>query len=126
MSLKPELELADSSNGVKLICQNIHLKQNNVYLKFLVQNYDSTEFLTGKMLLSYKPRGSKDSVKFYPNYVASYPIILGGRQKVLVYVARLTTITDEENLKFEMVDRLDKLKLAVTIPGAAYNKAQEN
>lgn len=126
MSLKPELELMDSSSNVKLICQNIDFKHNNVYFKFLVQNYDSTEFLTGKMLLSYKPRGSKDSVKLYPNYVANYPIILGGRQKVLVYVARMTTVTDEENLKFEVVDRLDKVKLAVTIPGSAFNKARGN
>ena len=124
MSLKPELELMDSSSNVKLICQNINFNHNNVYFKFLVQNYDSTEFLTGRMLLSYKPRGSKDSVKLYPNYVANYPIILGGRQKVLVYVARPATITDEENLHFEMVDRLGKLKLELMIPGSAYNKGQ--
>lgn len=124
MSLKPELELMDSSSNVKLICQNIDFKHNNVYFKFLVQNYDSTEFLTGKMLLSYKPRGSKDSVKLYPNYVAGYPIILGGRQKVLVYVARPAAIADEENLRFELVDRLDKLKLEITVPGSAYNKEQ--
>ncbi|MGN6211315.1 hypothetical protein [Parafilimonas sp.] len=124
MSLKPELELMDSSGNVKLICQNIDFKHNNVYFKFLVQNYDSTEFLTGRMLLSYKPRGSKDSIKLYPNYVASYPIILGGRQKVLVYVARPAAIADEENLRFELVDRLDKLKLEITIPGSAYNKEQ--
>ncbi|MGN6351885.1 MAG: hypothetical protein ACTHLB_00760, partial [Parafilimonas sp.] len=124
MSLKPELELMDSSGNVKLICQNIDFKHNNVYFKFLVQNYDSTEFLTGRMLLSYKPNSSKDSIKLYPNYVASYPIILGGRQKVLVYVARPAAIADEENLHFELVDRLDKLKLDVTIPGSAYNKEQ--
>lgn len=124
MSLKPELELMDSSGNVKLICQNIDFKHNNVYFKFLVQNYDSTEFLTGRMLLSYKPNSSKDSIKLYPNYVASYPIILGGRQKVLVYVARPAAIADEENLRFELVDRLDKLKLEITIPGSAYNKEQ--
>jgi tetratricopeptide (TPR) repeat protein len=126
MSWKPDLELTDSSNGVKLICQNIILRHNNVYFKFLIQNYDSVEFLTGRMLLSYKPKSNKDSVKLYPNYVANYPIILGGRQKVLVYVTKLATISDEENLHFEMVDRLNKLKLAIIIPGSMYNKAQKN
>jgi tetratricopeptide (TPR) repeat protein len=120
MSLKPDLELTDSSHGVKLICQNIIFKYNNIYLKFLVQNYDSVEFLTGRMLLSYKPN-NKDSVKLYPDYVANYPIILGGRQKVLVYVTKPITINDAENLRFEMVDRLNKLKLMIDIPVSAYN-----
>ncbi|HEX5150736.1 MAG TPA: hypothetical protein VFW07_04780 [Parafilimonas sp.] len=126
MSLKPDLELTDSSNGVKIICQNIVGKHNYVYLKFLVQNYDSLEFLTGKMLLSYKPHDNKDSVKLYPNYVANYPIVLGARQKVLVYVTKPKTIGDNENLRFELVDRLDKRKFAISIPGSIYNKEQKN
>jgi tetratricopeptide (TPR) repeat protein len=125
MSFKPDLEITDSINGVKLICQNIIFKNNNLYFKFLVQNYNSLEFLTGRMLLSYKPN-NKDSVKLYPNYISSYPIILGGRQKVIVYVTKPITISDEENLRFEMVDRLNKQTLAIVIPGSVYNKKQKN
>jgi tetratricopeptide (TPR) repeat protein len=125
MSYKPDLDLKDSSSGIKLICQNIIFRNGNVYLKLLIQNYDSLEFLTGRMLLSYKSH-NMDSVKLYPNYVANYPIVLGGRQKVTVYVAKVIPISDDGNLRFEMIDRLNKLRFIIDIPGAIYNREQKD
>jgi tetratricopeptide (TPR) repeat protein len=123
MSLKPEMNVTDSTSQVKLICQNIEFKGSKVYYKFLVQNYDSTEFLTGKMILTYHRRDGTE-IEVLPNYVANFPIILAGRQKVLVYLAKLIPVANDENLTFQMSDRLNRMTLSLSIPGELYNQKQ--
>jgi hypothetical protein len=123
MSLRPEMSLVDSSNQIKLICQNIEFAGEKVYYKFLVQNYGSTEFLTGKMVLTYHKKDGTDA-RILPNYIASFPIILGGRQKVLVYMAKAVPVANDERLTFDMSDRLNQVNLSVSITGELYNQKQ--
>jgi tetratricopeptide (TPR) repeat protein len=125
MALKPDLAIVDSIKNVKLVCQNIKFKEPNAYFKFLIMNYDSTEFLTGKMLLTLHKQ-SGDSINIYPNYVANYPIILPGRQKVLVYVIKSIPVSEGDQLSFKLYDRLNQFQFFMNIPGSTYNVEKKN
>jgi len=118
-----ELNLQSNSQNVKLSCQRINFKDSNVYIRLQVQNNDTTEFLTGAMLLSLnKEDGS--TVKLYPAYISNFPIVLPAKEKALIYIINARDVSEDENLSFEMADRLQKIKLSVTIPGAVYNQGK--
>ncbi len=118
------LNLTEGSNNLKLICENISFRETKVYFKFLIQNNDSIEFLTGSMLLSNYTKDGK-IVNLLPVYIADFPIILSGKEKLVVYVTKIFSISNEENLTFEINDRLNKRKLLLNIPAAIYNQQKQ-
>jgi hypothetical protein len=121
---KPELSFFDSVNNTKLICQGIKFMKEKAYYKLLIQNNDTTDFLTGTMVLNQlKKDGS--IVKNYPDYISAFPIVLPGKEFFIVYAAKDLEVSDDETLKFEMNDRLKKIKLGISIPGKAYNEGKK-
>jgi hypothetical protein len=116
----PSLNLADSSHNLKITCQGITFKDTNAYFRFLLQNFDTSEFLTGAMLLSCNGNGS--TVKLFPGYISAFPVILPSKEKVIVYETKAIDISDEQQLDFEINDRLNKTKLHIQLPGAIYNR----
>ncbi len=122
---KPRLKLAATERKVKVTCQGINFEGTNVYLKFLVENNTSDDFLTGAMMLTWTKK-SGNRIKLYPNYLypAFLPIIPPGKEAVIIYVCKSYYITDNEKLNFELTDRLNKLKLEITIPGSVYNEEE--
>lgn len=120
ISQSPKLDLADSSGNLKLTCQNIIFKDTNVYFRFLLQNFDTTEFLAGPMLLSCNKNGN--NIDLYPGYISAFPVILPFKEKVVVYETKAIDISDSERLNFEINDRLNKRKIKIKLPGSIYNQ----
>ena len=117
----PRLNISNSDNKIKLTCLGINFEGANVYLKFLVENNSKTDFLTGAMMLTWTKK-SGNRIKLYPIYLypAFLPILTPDNQAVLIYVCKSYYISDNEKLNFELNDRLNKVKLEITIPGTKY------
>lgn len=123
MSAKPATIAESTSNDINLICQDIVFIGSKVYIKLMVKNKSNVEYLTGSMLLTLKGQDGS-SVRMLPNYVAGYPIILPGKEKVIVYVTKAKTVSDNDNLSFELSNRLNTSKVTIIIPGSAYNRTK--
>jgi tetratricopeptide (TPR) repeat protein len=121
LSEKPRLTLDDSSNYVKVTCQNITFKGDKAYYKFLIKNSDKTEFLTGQMQLSLVKKDGTVT-KSNPHFVSAFPIILPGKEFVVLYAAKELEVKNNDTLLFELSDRLKQNKLKISIPGSVYNK----
>ena len=121
---KPHLNMGDSVSGNRLTIQNISFKKNKVYFKFLIQNSDTTDFCTGAMNLNII-KNNNSSISLPPGYISDFPILMSGKEKVFVYVINDITIAEDENLKFQMTDRLNKLQLKIIIPGTVYNREKK-
>ena len=119
------LNLSTTENKVKLTCQAINFEGANIYLKLLIQNNSTTDFLTGAMMLTWTKR-SGNRIKLYPVflYPAFLPIITPGKEAHIIYVCKSYFINDNENLNFELNDRLNKIKMDITIPGKKYNEEE--
>lgn len=119
------LNLSATENKIKLTCQGINFEGANIYLKLLIQNNSNTDFLTGAMMLTWTKR-SGNRIKLYPVflYPAFLPIITPGKEAYVIYVCRSYFINDSEKLDFELNDRLNKIKLGITIPGNKFNEEE--
>ena len=69
---------------------------------------------------------SGNRIKLYPVflYPAFLPIITPGKEDYVIYVCRSYFINDSEKLNFELNDRLNKIKMDITIPGKKYNEEE--
>jgi len=124
---KPRIDLSDKDNKVKLVCQGIYQEDNNVFIRLLIQNTSKSDFLTGAMMLSWKKK-SGELYGIYPiyQYPTAPPGVRPGKETVLVYVCQPAAIADDDNLKFEMSDRLKKTKLAISFKGSVYNNERRH
>ncbi|MCW3105914.1 MAG: hypothetical protein JWQ09_420 [Segetibacter sp.] len=121
---KPRLTVVDSIDNIKLACQTLSFKGDRVFYKVLIHNDDSTEFLTGPMQINLiKKDGSTG--KNYASYISSFPIILPGKEFLIVYVAKDQEVNDEDTLAFEVTDRLKKKSAHLSIPGKIYNQEKK-
>ncbi len=121
---KPRLDLQDSSANVKLTCQSISFKGDNVFFKLLIQNKDAEEFLTGPMQVSLI-KNKTSPIKSKASYISAFPIILPGKEFFVVYVTKDQAVNDADTLSFDLTDRLKKKKLHITIPGSVYNQEKK-
>jgi tetratricopeptide (TPR) repeat protein len=118
----PSLNITDKNKNVELICHGIRLEEDFVYLKFLVRNNTANDFLTGSMMLNWIKKNGI-SIKLYPVYLfpAYLPIIKPGNESFVIYVCKSYSIADQDNLKFEMNDRKNTVKLQLSVSGKVYN-----
>ncbi|MEO6718944.1 MAG: hypothetical protein ABIN67_01220 [Ferruginibacter sp.] len=121
---KPKLDISDKSNKVKLICQGLRFEEKSVYLRLLIQNNSDNDFLTGAMMLTWT-RKSGSHIKLYPLYIFPdyLPILQPGNETIIIYVCKSYNIGDEDKLKFELSDRMNKNKLELNLKGSTYNLA---
>ena len=119
---KPVLDLSVIEQSVKMVCQGVFAAKKNVILKFLIQNNSEKDFLTGTMQLSLAPAGGTnlkiDPFFIYPTFL---PVIKPGEEAIIEYVCKWYELAEEDNLEFELNDRLEKVKLKLNIPGRVYN-----
>ncbi len=120
---KPRLDSSATDQGIKLIFQGINFGETVAYLKFRVQNYSNTDFLTGQMMLTWT-RKTGNLIKLYPYRIlpSPLPVIKANNEAVIIYVCKGYDISEEEALAFELTDRLNRVKLQVRIPGIVYNR----
>jgi hypothetical protein len=125
LSENPRLDLSGTQSDIKITCQGINFEGTNVYLKFLVKNNSTADFLTGAMMLTWTKRAG-NRIKLYPLYLypAFLPIITPGNEAIIIYVCKSYYINDQEKLNFELTDRLNKIKLETEIPGMKYNEEE--
>jgi hypothetical protein len=126
---RPGLKMAfkNEMSEIEIICQDIVFDGNNAYLKLLIQNKSNDAFPTGSMLLSLlKQNGT--SLNLYPSYIypAKFPVIKPKFQISLIYAFKAYDVTPDDNLRFQLSDRLQKTNLEFTIPGQAYNDAKKD
>jgi tetratricopeptide (TPR) repeat protein len=68
LSEKSRLDISDTEQSVKLICEGIFFENRSSTLRFLIQNNSQTDFLTGAMMLTwFRKVGTK--VKLYPTHI---------------------------------------------------------
>ena len=75
------------------------------------------------MMLTLK-KGSGDPIRFNPMYIhpAYLPVVKPGKEAVIIYICQPSTIADDDKLKFELNDRLNKIKLELSFKGSVYNE----
>lgn len=114
---------ADSSDQVKLICQDISFIGSNAYVKVLIQNYSSTEsFLTDTLQVSIK-KNNGTLRKLDQRFISSFPTITPLKELVFVSFADASIGVEPDDIFIlEMRNRLKKTKLAVQIPWSLYQQ----
>ena len=113
--------------SIRIVCQNISFNGTNAYLKLLLQNDGTEDFLTGSMLLTLL-RQNGASLNLHPGtiYPNKFPIIKPKSQIAIIYAFRAFNVADEENLKFEIQDRPQKINLEFNLTGVVYNEARKD
>jgi tetratricopeptide (TPR) repeat protein len=122
----PRLNISDSSANTKMTLQSVDFKNNNLFCKVSIRNFDSTDFFTGPFLLTVVKK-DKSTAPLQPVYVSDFPIILPMKEFIIVYVSKADKIQNGDGLSFEMEDLLKTKKLKMDIPGdiiAKENKRQ--
>lgn len=63
------------------------------------------------------------SIKLYPVYLfpAYLPIIKAGNESFVIYVCKSYSIAEQDNLKFDLNDRKNTVKLQLSVSGKVYN-----
>lgn len=119
---RPNLNLVDSNNNVRLICQNIIANGSNTLLKFLVQNQSTTDFNIGLLQMIYiKNDGSVKKIN--PQNISGATVILPKQESPLVFITKSPTgIESGEVFIFEMEDLLKRTKLTINLSSANFLK----
>ena len=115
------LSLSDSSANIKLTCESITTKDNNIYLKLRIRNNDTTDFITGPMQLNVIKK-DKTTKTLLPLYVSGFPIVLPKKDFVIAYATKDYQIEKGDQLHFEMQDLLKEKKLTLNIPPSLFVK----
>jgi len=117
---KTRINLMDILNRVHLKCQLISFKEDYIYFRFLIENTDTTDFLTGPMIMNIAKK-NENLKKLAPIFISDFPIVLPGKERVIVYVIKPIILQNDESLVFEMSDRLNKVKLKVNISSTIFD-----
>lgn len=117
------LKLSDSSDYVKLICQDISFIGSNAYIKVLIQNYSpTTEFLTDTLHVSIK-KNNGIIKELNQRFISNFPIIMPLKESVLVSFADAAmNVAPDDIFIVEMRDKMRKTKLVVQVPWSLYNQ----
>ncbi|HEX8277535.1 MAG TPA: hypothetical protein VF540_02530 [Segetibacter sp.] len=119
----PLLNLADSSNNVKLTCQDISFIGTNAYIKVLIQNYrDSVSFLTDTLQVSIK-KNNGTVKKLDQRFISNFPVVMPQKELVLVYFADASIAVDPDDIFIlQMEDKLKQTKLMIQVPWSMYKQ----
>lgn len=117
------LKLTDSSNYIKLICQDISFIGTNAYIKVLIQNYSETaSFLTDTLQVSIK-KNNGIIKKLNQRFISGFPEVMPLKELILVSFADASTGVDPDDVFIlEMDDKTKKTKLALQIPWSVYKQ----
>jgi hypothetical protein len=118
---KQRINLKTTAGAVQLVCGGITFEEDKVFFKYTVNNNSDADFLTGFMMLTWTKKNTTN-VKLYPLYLypSSLPVVRPGQSATVIYVAKAYKILEDESLKFEMHDRLNKMALQLAIPVKIY------
>lgn len=117
------LDINGKSQKVKLTCQAIDFKNNNAFMKLLVQNNSKDYFLTGAMLLTWgKKTGNPVNLLPYLIYPQQFPVLKPGEASTIIYTFKPENIANEDHLSFTLNDRLNKIKLELKIKGYVFTE----
>lgn len=119
LTAKSDLSLSDSSANIKLVCESITTKDNNVYFKLRIRNNDTADFITGPMQLNVI-KNDKTIKALQPVYVSSFPIVLPKKDFVIGYVTNSYKIEKGDQLAFELQDLMKEKKLKINIPTSLF------
>ncbi len=114
---------SNSSANISLVCQGISFSESDAFMKILIQNNGTEDFLTGVMNLTWM-RKNGTPLKLYPGCTCPryLPIVQPGSQIPIIYSFKAFDITDLDQLKFELHDRFGKVNVEIKIPGSDYNQ----
>lgn len=120
------LNLYDSSNYVKLICQDISFIGSNAYIKVLIQNFSATvNFLTDTLQVSIKNNNGVIK-KLDQRFISNFPVVKPQAETVLVFFADASiAVGADDTFILEMEDKMKQTKLVIQVPWSAY-KQQKN
>lgn len=114
---------SDSAANIKLICQSIKVKDDNMYLRLCIRNYSTYDFVTGPMQLTLVKK-DKNLTTLRPVYISNLPIILPNKEFFIVFVTKTTKVNKGDKLIFEVNELLQKQKFRIHIPTAEFNQVK--
>lgn len=119
----PSINLVDSSDYIKLTCQDISFIGANAYIKVLIQNYSSTaSFPTDTLQVSIK-KNNGTIRKLDQRFISSFPVITPLNENVFVSFADASAGIDPDDVFIlEMRNKIKKTKLALQIPWSVYQQ----
>ena len=119
----PELKFFDSSDYVKLTCQDISFIGTNAYIKMLVQNFSTTtNFLTDTLQVSIK-KNNGIVKKLDQRFISNFPVVKPLDEYVLVYFADASIAVEPDDIFIlEMENRMKKTKLVIQVPWSLYKQ----
>lgn len=122
---KNSLYFGSDEIPVNLGIQGISYLGTDAFMKVLIQNNSNQNFLTGAMMLTLKRKDGKD-IKLHPAFIMPsppyLPLILPGSEIVIIYCFKAYSVLDEDQLKFELHDRQNKVNLEFLFSGKSFNE----
>ena len=117
------LNLSDSSDNVKMTCQDISFIGSNAYIKVLVQNYSATtDFLTDTLQVSIK-KNNGTLKKLDQRFISNFPVVKPQNESVLVFFAdALIAVAPDDTFILEMNDKTKKTRLVIQVPWSRYKQ----
>ncbi|MEO6231115.1 MAG: hypothetical protein ABJB11_16560 [Ferruginibacter sp.] len=121
---KPRLNISDKENKMKLICEDIRVKNKNIYIKLLIQNNSNKDdFLTGVMMLTWiKNIGSRIKLSPVFIYPSVPPVVKSKNELTLIYVCKAYNISNEDKFIFNLTDRTKSIGFELNLDNALFTK----
>jgi hypothetical protein len=119
------LRLSDSSDYIKMICQDISFIGTNIYTKVLIQNYSEyVDFPTDTLLVSLKKNNGTVN-RLDQRFISNFPVVPPLGEFVLVSLAEApAAIAPDDTFIIEMKNKLKKTKLTVQVPWERYSQSK--
>ena len=121
-------QYSNTVNNITFVLQGIYFSGANCYMRILIQNRSNGDYLVGPMNVKWY-RDSGITYDAHPCFITSYPsqglrtsfpAMPQGTEETIVLTTRALNVNERESLSLTMGDRLNKVKLQLTIPGKEY------
>ncbi|TDH28054.1 hypothetical protein EXU57_06215 [Segetibacter sp. 3557_3] len=116
---KPNLQLSDSANNIKVVCEAISKKGSDAYFVLRLRNSGSSEFISGPVILTQQKK-DKTTIHHKAGYISAFPIVLPGKEFSMVYQTKYFQPDKSDVLRLELADRLMKQKFSIRIPATTF------
>lgn len=117
----PGLKLSDSSNYVKLICQDISFIGSNAYIKVLIQNANPTDSFQTDTLHVSVVKNNGVVKRLDQRFVSNFPVVRPMQELVLVSLSDASAGVDPSDVFIiEMKDKTKNTKFSIQVPWRVY------
>ncbi len=124
---------SNTVNHISFALQGIYFSGANCYMRILIENKSDGDYLVGPMNVKWY-RDSGIAYNAFPCFITSYPsrglrtsfpVMAAGSEETIVLTTRALNVKEGELLSLTIGDRLNKVKLQLSIPAKDYLTSME-